>query len=209
LGLLPLGTAKDFARTLMIPTDLERACETGTQGKVVDVDLGLTGEDYYVNVASVGLGAEVTQALSSQMKRAAGALGYPLAAIKAFFSHKPFSTTLTFPGDDHHPVTFERLLQVAVANGRFYGVELTADARIDDCPLDVYAIEMGCPRDLIGLARYLKRGAETETRLPMEVRRADHKPRRLPDRPEYGCLAIPDCNGGPATPKRGRGASPP
>jgi diacylglycerol kinase (ATP) len=93
LGLLPLGTAKDFARTLMIPADLERACETGTQGKVVDVDLGLTGEDYYVNVASVGLGAEVTQALSSQMKRAAGALAYPLAAIKAFFSHKPFSAT--------------------------------------------------------------------------------------------------------------------
>jgi diacylglycerol kinase (ATP) len=175
----------------------------------VDADLGLTGEDYYVNEASVGLGAEVTQALASQMKRAAGALAYPLAAIKAVFSYKPFSATLTFPGDDHHPVTFERLLQVAVANCRLYSVGLTADARIDDRTLDVYAIEMGCPRDLIGLARYLKRGAETETRLPMEVRHADQEPRRLPDRPEYGYLVIPDCNGVPATPTRGRGASPP
>jgi diacylglycerol kinase (ATP) len=62
---LRLGTANDFARTLRIPTDLERACETGAQGKVVDVDLGAAGENYHVNVTYVGLGAEVTQALYS------------------------------------------------------------------------------------------------------------------------------------------------
>ena len=65
MGLLPLGTVNDFARTLRLPTDLERACETGAQGKVVDVDLGLAGENYYANVASVGLGAEVNQSLYS------------------------------------------------------------------------------------------------------------------------------------------------
>ncbi len=160
LGLLPLGTANDFARTLGIPTDLERACETIARGTVVDVDLGLAGENYYVNVASVGLGAEVTRTLSPRMKRAAGALAYPLAAIKAFLSHKPFSATLTFPDSDHPPATFERLLQVAVGNGRFYGggMAVAPDAGIDDRTLDVYAIEMGRPRDLIGMARYLKSG---------------------------------------------------
>src|SRR3712207_1148460 len=53
LGLLPLGTANDFARTLEIPADVEKACETIVKGKVVDVDLGLAGDNYYVNVASV------------------------------------------------------------------------------------------------------------------------------------------------------------
>lgn len=160
LGLLPLGTANDFARTLGIPADLERACETVARGTVVDVDLGLTGENYYVNVASVGLGAEVTRALSPQMKRAAGALAYPLAAIKAFLSHKPFSATLTFPEGDHPPAAFERLLQVAVGNGRFYGggLAVAPDAGIDDRTLDVYIIELGRPRDLIGVARYLRSG---------------------------------------------------
>ena len=39
LGLLPLGTANDFARTLGIPADVEKACETIAGGKIVDVDL--------------------------------------------------------------------------------------------------------------------------------------------------------------------------
>ena len=160
LGLLPLGTANDFARTLGIPADLEGACETIARGKVVDVDLGLAGDNYYVNVASVGLGVEVAQALSPRLKRTVGALSYPIAAVKAFFGHKPFSATLTFPGEDHPPVELERTVQVAIGNGRFYGggMVVAASAGIDDRTLDVYAIELGRRRDLIGMVRYLKSG---------------------------------------------------
>ncbi len=121
LGLLPLGTANDFARTLRIPSDIEAACQAIAGGKVVDVDLGLAGDNYYVNVASVGPSVGVARALSPWMKRRAGALAYPAAAIRAFLSHEPFSARLTFPDGDHEPVVYGRLLQVASGNGRFYG----------------------------------------------------------------------------------------
>lgn len=160
MGLLPLGTANDFARTLEIPSDLREACETIARGKVVDIDLGLAGENYYVNVASVGLSVGVTQALSSQLKKRAGALAYSMAAVKAFFKHEPFSARLSFPDGDHEPVEFERLLQVAVGNGRFYGggMIVSPGSGIDDHTLDMYAIEMGRHRDLFGVARYFKSG---------------------------------------------------
>jgi YegS/Rv2252/BmrU family lipid kinase len=160
LGLLPLGTANDFARTLEIPADVQGACDTIANGKVVDIDLGLAGENYYVNVASVGLSVGVTQALSPWMKRRVGPLAYPMAAIKAFLSHEPFSARLTFPEGDHEPVEYGRLLQVAVGNGRFYGggMIVAPDSGIDDRHLDVYAIELGRHRDLLGVARYLKSG---------------------------------------------------
>jgi diacylglycerol kinase (ATP) len=160
LGLLPLGTANDFARTLGIPADLGKACEAIAGGKIVDVDLGLAGDNYYVNVASVGLSVGVTQALSPQLKRTIGALAYPTAAIRAFLGHEPFSARLTFPDGDHEPVEYDRLLQVAIGNGRFYGggMVVAPQSGIDDRSLDIYAIEMGRHRDLIGVARYLKSG---------------------------------------------------
>ena len=159
LGLLPLGTANDFARTLEIPGDIEQACQTIAHGKVVDVDLGLARDNYYVNVASTGLSVKVTQALSPRLKKI-GALAYPMAAIRAFFEHEPFSARLTFPDGDQEPVEYGRLLQLAVGNGRFYGggIVVAPEASIDDRRLDVLAIELGQPRTLLGVARYLKSG---------------------------------------------------
>src|SRR5215203_5350810 len=160
LGLLPLGTANDFARTLDIPEDIEEACKLIANGKVVDIDLGLAGDNFYVNVASVGLSVEATRALSPWLKKSTGPLAYPVAAISAFLKHEPFSARLTFPDGDHEPVEYDRLLQVAVGNGRFYGggMVVAPESGIDDRTLDVYAIELGRSRDLFGVARYLKSG---------------------------------------------------
>jgi len=160
LGLLPLGTANDFARTLGIPFDVESACDTIAKGKVVDVDLGLAGDNYLVNVASVGLGVGATEALTPWAKKNIGALAYPVAAVRAFLRHEPFSARLVFPDGDHEPVEHERLLQVAVGNGRFYGggMVVAPGSGIDDRTLDVYAVTLGRRRDLFGVARYLKSG---------------------------------------------------
>lgn len=160
LGLLPLGTGNDFARTLGIPLDLEGACATIASGKVVDVDLGLAGDDYYVNVASVGIATVVTQSLSPQLKRLAGALAYPVATLRALARHKAFSATLSFPAGDHSPIKLERLLQIAVGNGRFYGggMVVAPSSSVDDRTLDVYAVELGRWRDLIGMVRQLRSG---------------------------------------------------
>jgi diacylglycerol kinase (ATP) len=57
-------------------------------------------------------------------------------------------------------VEYGRLLHLAVGNGRFYGggIVVAPEAGIDDRRLDVLAIELGQPRTLLGVARYLKSG---------------------------------------------------
>jgi diacylglycerol kinase (ATP) len=160
LGLLPLGTANDFARTMGIPEDLEAACATIAHGRVVKVDLGLAGENHYVNVVTLGVGAEVVKAVSASLKRLLGPLAYAIATARVMGRYRPFAATLTFPDGDHPQATFKRLLQVAVGNGRFHGggVAVTPYAEIDDGLLDIYAIELGSWWELAGVAWSLKSG---------------------------------------------------
>jgi diacylglycerol kinase (ATP) len=164
LGLLPTGTANDLARTLQLPTDVALACANVLAGKVVDVDLGIVGDDYFVNVASVGLSVGVTEALSPGLKRRVGSLAYPIAALRAYRRHRPFRARLEFPDGDHEAVELDDLLQVAVANGRFYGGGnvVAPNAGIDDHLLDVYAIPRGTARQRAQVARHFVSGAFTE-----------------------------------------------
>jgi len=98
--------------------------------------------------------------VSPWLKRVAGSLAYPVAAARALVGFRPFAATLTFPGGDHPPATFPRLLQIGVGNGRFYGggAVVAPDAGIDDGALDVYAIEWAGWRDLAGLALSFRSG---------------------------------------------------
>ena len=164
MGLLPLGTANDFARTLHIPTDLEQACRTIARGHIVDIDLGLSGSNYYVNRASVGIGALVAQAMSPALKRRVGVLAYPVATVKAFARHRPFRARLVFPDGDHEPREYSRLLQVSVANGRYFGGGQIAapDSGIDDSTLDVSVIRQGGLLDLVDVLRNLRSGGGGE-----------------------------------------------
>lgn len=182
LGLLPLGAANDFARTLGIPLDLEGACETVARGRVVDAGLGLAGDECFLNVATVGLGAGVTEVLAPGLT-SEGTPAYPRAAIKALLEQEPFSATLDFPNGDHCPVVLEHLVQVAVRTGRFWGPTGTASGT-DGGTLDVQAVEagMGIRRALcsLGGGEYFRDCCvhhwktsrvriETSSRLPIEL----------------------------------------
>lgn len=164
LGVLPLGTANDFARTLEIPFDLPSAWEAALRGALVDVDLGRVDGRPFVNVASLGLSVAVTERLTPRLKKHLGPVAYPVATLSAYRHHRGFSARLEFPAGDHDPLELHDLMQVAIGNGRYYGGgNLVAPmASVDDHLLDVYAIERGRLRDHVSIARLLRDGTFVE-----------------------------------------------
>lgn len=161
LGVLPLGTANDLARTLEIPSGLSEACAVIADGKVVDIDLGRANGEPFLNVASVGLSVGVTEALSPRLKRHIGPLAYGIATVRAYARHRPFRARLEFPDGDHEPMELDHVLQVAVGNGKHYGGGnmVAPMAGIDDHTLDIYAILAASLKEHVKIARLLKDGS--------------------------------------------------
>jgi diacylglycerol kinase (ATP) len=138
LGILPLGTANDLARTLSIPLDLAGACGVILHGVHHRIDLGRANDQYYFNVASLGLSVLVAKRLRSELKRRWGLLAYAFIAAQALRRERSFRANIACDGQR----TRLRSIQLTIGNGRHYGGGLTVgqDAAIDDHVLDLYSI---------------------------------------------------------------------
>ncbi len=138
LGVVPLGTANDFAIGCGIPRDPEKALALCMEGQAVLIDVGKANDHWFLNVASVGFGAEVTATTSPELKRLLGPVAYAvMGAILAINVHQ-YHGRLTLPDRE---ITGSGPVAI-VGNGRQTGggVQVAPRACIDDGLLDVLVV---------------------------------------------------------------------
>ena len=98
LGVLPLGTANDFAYQLTAGDLSERGLLEAIMAKnTIKADIGKLNDTYFVNVAAVGILAEISHTTSDDLKGKLGMLAYYLEGIKRLTAYKPFSLLVDFP----------------------------------------------------------------------------------------------------------------
>jgi len=138
LGILPLGTANDLARSLGIPTDIDDAFKIIYENNYCKTNLGVVNGKYFFNVAHIGLGVKVTEELTPDLKKRWGVFSYLKAIFAAFKNQKKFYLTIK-TGEQHHRL---RSIQLAVGSGRYYGGGniIDEDSEIDDGLLRLYSL---------------------------------------------------------------------
>jgi YegS/Rv2252/BmrU family lipid kinase len=148
LGILPLGTSNDVARSLGIPADAVDAARAMAAGVVRPIDAGqvvVPGEaaHNFVHAATVGFNVHFASlATKSSLRRRFGRFTYVVAGVRAMRQHQPFSCELTYDGKTERL----QLVQLSIVNAPVFGGSLDLripGARLDDRSLVVIAVEEG------------------------------------------------------------------
>jgi YegS/Rv2252/BmrU family lipid kinase len=145
LGVLPLGTTNNFARSLGLPLGLRGAGDVIRSGKVADVDAGLAEgiaagtpyHDVFANMVSLGMSVEVAERVPAGLKRVVGRSAYALTALRSMPGHRPFRAKVLVDSSPYEITTH----QLNIANGAHHsGRPFARDAGPDDRLLTVYRL---------------------------------------------------------------------
>jgi YegS/Rv2252/BmrU family lipid kinase len=161
LGILPQGTANNFATALRLPRDLPSAFRVIADGEERTVDMGVANGEYFTEGAGVGIFAEIL-ALAGGSHNFVGVLRALEVILSTMIANRPYRLTLDIDGERHR----EDALNVTVANSFCvgYNLPIAPHARVTDGELDVVIVEALTRREMFPYFRAIR--AQTHLDLP-------------------------------------------
>jgi diacylglycerol kinase (ATP) len=145
IGVLPLGTGGDFARSAGVPPKMADAIAALKDAKPRAIDAGRIRHrdgaaqettSYFVNVASFGISGLIDTLVNQTSKRFGGKASFLAGTLKALARYRAVPVTVRVDGKLLHDGP---LLIAAAANGRWFGggMNIAPEARLDDGLLDI------------------------------------------------------------------------
>ncbi|WP_139905026.1 YegS/Rv2252/BmrU family lipid kinase [Clostridium thermarum] len=159
IGILPVGTANDFAKYIGMPQDVEEACERILNSSPRKLDLGKINDKHFINVASTGLFTDVSQKTDVNLKNTMGKLAYYIKGIEQIPNFRSLkikveSSEMSYDGDMYLMLIF---------NGQTAGnLKLAYKASLEDGLLDVIIIKPSMIKDIVSLFIKILRGDHLE-----------------------------------------------
>ncbi len=148
LGVVCTGTGSDLSRTLGIPHDLHRACDSLTSNRrmVIDVgsiqysDKGKPSQRFFVNSAGIGIDAAVVAATEKLPKYFGGTIPYLVGLVRTFIGYRNKQVFFSIGAGAEEKA---RVLSMVIANGRYFGggMQIAPEARVDDALFDIVIIK--------------------------------------------------------------------
>ena len=104
VGYIPAGSCNDFARSLQIPNNMDRAAEIAVRGVNYAIDVGSLNERNFIYVAAFGIFTDVSYTTKQEVKNVLGHMAYVLEGMKQLMNVKSYQLKVTsdeasFEGD--------------------------------------------------------------------------------------------------------------
>ncbi|GHU58122.1 lipid kinase [Clostridia bacterium] len=150
IGVIPSGTANDFAAFLKIPQNAVDAVRIITDGHISEIDIGRVNDMYFVNVCGAGYLTNISQQIDKDFKDALGKLAYYIKGIEQAPKFMPFPVRITSSEEVYEENIYLFIVLNSGGTGGFNN--LVKDAVIDDGLFDFIALKAGgTPLELFGL----------------------------------------------------------
>ncbi|WP_238882486.1 YegS/Rv2252/BmrU family lipid kinase [Clostridium sp. YIM B02551] len=160
LGILPVGTANDFARFLGLPQDIATCVRQILSSKPKGVDIGKINNKYFINVASTGLFTDVSQKTDLNLKNTIGKLAYYLKGLEQLPNFRKLKVNIKSKEVEYDGYMYLLL----VFNGQTAGsFNLATSADVMDGYLDVIMFKAITIIDLIPLFIKVLRGEHLDS----------------------------------------------
>ncbi|WP_336219243.1 lipid kinase YegS [Citrobacter amalonaticus] len=131
LGILPLGTANDFATSVGIPEALDKALKLAIVGNAIEIDMAqVNDKTCFINMATGGFGTRITTETPEKLKAALGGVSYIIHGLMRMDTLKPDRCEIR--GENFH--WQGDALVIGIGNGRQAGggQQLCPEALIND-----------------------------------------------------------------------------
>jgi len=139
LGIIPAGTANDFANHLGMPMDLREAIKSLSSLALRQVDVGKVNNQYFINVCSGGLLTDISQKVDLGLKNRLGKIAYYLKGMQEL----PHFKSMKLRIESLEVNISDEFLLFLVLNGSGAGgfTKLGGGASIDDGKLDFVGLK--------------------------------------------------------------------
>jgi lipid kinase YegS len=156
LGIVPLGTANDFATQAGIPADADHAMDVILRRKPVRIDTASLNGRRFLNVSTGGVGAEATAETPAEAKETLGPMAYAITGVRKLAEFEPYNAA--FAGPDFSFAGEFLMFAVGLTRASGGGTLVTPNASVTDGLLDVCIVESMGRAEFARLLLKIKRG---------------------------------------------------
>jgi YegS/Rv2252/BmrU family lipid kinase len=150
LGYIPSGTVNDIARNLGISRRVKKALHTIVEGELMDHDVGLINDRYFMYVCAIGTFTGASYRTKQHIKKKLGKIAYAIDGIKDIISPKQINLLIE---NEQRSIETKAPLVLVLNSMSVGGIKFNKKGHLNDGLFDIVIVKNGITKGLFNIIK--------------------------------------------------------